>query len=233
MGERPIIFSGTMIRAILAGTKGQTRRIVRELPGNRGALVGEHVLFWRRGEEDPRRWCGCDGLGSLGWVHCPYGEPGDHLWVRETWGDADRYYQGHDNDTPGVIAYRADLSAIQYDAPKPRPIPKYDLDQWNWDKMTWRPSIFMPRWASRLTLAVTDVRVERLQDISEEDIAAEGCTVDAVAEMTGVPWSSMPELHDAWREGWNYINGKRAPWASNPWVFVVTFARVEPATVNA
>src|SRR5678815_339115 len=84
--ERPILFSSPMIRAILGGRKTQTRRVVRELPGNRGSMVGDHVKWFERGRQDHKRWCGHDGLGSLGWVRCPYGDPGDRLWVRETWG---------------------------------------------------------------------------------------------------------------------------------------------------
>lgn len=135
---------------------------------------------------------------------CPYGAPGDRLWVRETW-RMDQHGKGSN------VIYAADLD-----------------ERFRGGKGPWRPSIFMPRSASRITLEITSVRVERLQDITEKDIIAEGVTVDVAAKMTGIPWSSLPTLHHAWEAGWDFINGKRAPWASNPWVWVISFRRVQP-----
>lgn len=151
---------------------------------------------------------------SKGW---PLGQIGDRLWVRETWGSADHYYQDHENDAPSVVAYAADQSAIQFHAKTPRPIPSWDIAQWNWDQMKWKPSIFMPRWASRITLEVVDVRVERLRDITNDDARLEGVSAPPKQQATHV---------DQFAELWDSINGKRAPWASNPYVWRVEFRKV-------
>ena len=167
MTERPILFNGPMVRAILDGRKTMTRRIVKA------------------GTRDD-------------WNACPYGVIGDRLWVRETWrcfGGREYEYQQHQ---PSII-YRAD------DGP-------------THNEGGWRPSIFMPRWASRITLEITGVRVERLQDISEADAEAEGCTGDHRADRDS-------DAAQEFRSLWNQINGKRASWDSNPWVWVVEFRR--------
>ena len=201
--ERPILFSGEMVRAILDGRKTQTRRVVKELPGGRGGPVGDHVKFWRKGNEDPGRWCGCDGLGSLGWVKCPFGVPGDRLWVRETW---------HANHTKEVVHYRADYG--EHDPFREETCG----EDHSLVGERWRPSIHMPRWASRITLEVTDVRVERLQEITNGEARAEGFPVDE----SGTWW------RDRFHSGWDALNAKRGfGWDTNPWVWVVEFKRVE------
>lgn len=183
MKERPILFSASMVRAILDGRKTQTRRIVKD---KAGAFTGDETPGW---------W---------NMIKCPHGAPGDRLWVKETvrWTGGPR------------AEYVADGAPCV-------------IDTWPW-KLNPLPSMYMPRGASRLTLEVTAVRCERLQDITEDDIVAEGCTVDVVAKMTGIPWSSLPTLHVAWREAWDSINGKRAPWSNNPWVWAISFRRVTP-----
>lgn len=181
--ERPILFSGPMVTAILAGTKTMTRRVWKD---DRWPCVDRAYAATHPG-----------AVSHL----CPYGIPGDRLWIRETFALS----------VPGCergVSYRADHRDPRGDGPA--------------HPMKWRPSIHMPRWASRLTLEVTAVRVERLHDISEADILAEGVTVPLAAKMTGIPWSSLPTLHDAWREGWKHINGA-ASWDANPWVWVVGF----------
>ena len=115
-----------------------------------------------------------------------YGSLGDRLWVRETWGDADHYYQDHSNDCPGVVAYAADRTAIQFDAVKPTPVAASDMATWNWDKMKWAPSIHMPRWASRIDLEIIEVRIQRLQEITEDDAIAEG--MKKLSKDGGVTW---------------------------------------------
>jgi hypothetical protein len=217
MSERPILFSGEMVRAILRGQKTVTRRVVRSQLGNRGEAVSDAhgVKYWRRGEEDPIRWCGCDGLGSLGWVRCPYGTPGDLLWLRESWHDrTDRPASMHD---PSLVCYAADGEPAEPS---------------RWRK---RPSIHMPRWASRLTLRVTDVRVERVQEISEADAKAEGVRYEW-DEVIGHQWYPEPpgqvcsgNAREAFQWLWDSINGKRpgCAWADSPWVWVVSFERVE------
>lgn len=184
--ERPILFSGPMVRAILAGRKTQTRRVVG--PTARAA------------------------------INC---RRGDRLWVRETWARVD-YVDGvvshHAVDSDGVerrLVYRADCPDLEWD------------DQ---PESRWRPSIHMPRWASRLTLAVTDVRVERLRDISEEDAKAEGvepAPLAGAAIISDTPASASVSHRHAFGLLWDSINAARGHgWGSNPWVWVVAFGAV-------
>lgn len=186
MKERPILFSGPMVRAILAGQKTVTRRVVREKKCTTCNDVGEVHAGTEHGltiRPCPR----CDGVRR-----CPYGAPGDRLWVRETW-----RYLGD-----GVTLYRADI---------PDHLAR---------RTTWHPSIHMRRHRSRLTLRVTDVRVERLHAIDEADAIREG--VDAVS-VADVPRNGTLSRRDDFAQLWEKINGKRAPWASNPWVWRVAF----------
>jgi hypothetical protein len=210
MKERGILFSAAMIRALLAGTKTQTRRIVKDLPGNRGGPVGDHVHWFERGQQDSTRWCGMDGLGSVGWVKCPYGEPGDRLWVRETW----RCFGGREYE------YQREQDAIIYRAT--------DFGQAG-DGDGWRPSIFMPRWASRISLDVTSVRVERLHAITEVDARAEGVTFGEMQDaiINGEHGRAcFFNARDAFAYLWAGINGAES-WKANPFVWVVEFRRVE------
>lgn len=217
--ERPILFSGPMVRAILDGRKTMTRRVAKRTASG---LVKE--------PNGHRRWHPADPDAVAA---CPYGSPGDRLWVRETWGSADGMYHGHENDVPRVIAYRADKSAIDQGLSRQVPIPAWDLAQWNWGTIKWRPSIHMPRWASRITLEVTDVRLERLQDISEEDAKAEGVATRCLAEPDESPECSVGFRNpdgfalDNFRSLWDAINGAES-WDANPWVWVVSFRRLQP-----
>ena len=153
--------------------------------------------------------------GAFKRFRCPYGVPGDRLWVRETH-HIDYYPAGTLNahGNPGVIHYRADTDIISQ----------------SWDGQ-WRPSIYMPRWASRITLEVVSVRVERVQDITPSDCIAEG--VEVIANEWGTPWYKGPQgewksSREAFSAFWNSINAKRGfPWSSNPWVWVVEFRQVE------
>ena len=192
--ERPIIFSGPMVRAILDGRKTQTRRVVRGTPS---AATKAEFLEGVQGTKwiPARAGFFIAGPKSMGTIPCPYGDRGDRLWVRETWG----YAQNEDGEEDPEAA---DLRE-GYDGP-PR---------------KWRPSIFMPRWASRLTLEITDVRVQRVQEISEADAVAEGCA----------PFRGMGDSGPIWNylALWDSLNAKRGfPWRSNPWVFAITFRRI-------
>ncbi len=186
MRERPILFSGPMVRAILDGRKTQTRRVVKGVSNAncipvRGATVRRgtitHVLDAAR--------------------YCPYGKPGDRLWVRETWAYAPAaVYAKVDRDGPFVYAADGDGYGRTLSG-------------------QWTPSIHMPRWASRLTLEVTSVRVERLQGISYDDMRAEGMAVAHPLDPTEV-----------FRETWDSLNATRGfGWDANPWVWVIEFRR--------
>lgn len=239
--ERPILFSGPMVKAILAGTKTQTRRLVKPQPER----VLEHVedmgaIYVPSGEPVvctiPNGWqwkslYTSDGLGtfadSMRW-HCPYGKAGDRLWVREAWATSANAIAAEACGSPMGSSFEGPEFVYCADAP-------HRSDEWEAWRLRfarWRPSIHMPRLASRLTLEVTDVRVQRLQDITEEDARAEG--VDGHAPIPGLVNGEPGTIHcfgpDAARKAfallWDGINGKRAPWASNPWVWAVSFRRV-------
>lgn len=219
MKERPILFSGPMVRAILEGRKTQTRRVVKLPPAPNHLGVWEPTTFGGEGLYLNKR---CTKPASIqeqvaiehtrtgDCVLCPYGVPGDRLWVRETW--IEGFPTGQPNcwscirptdcADNGKPFYRAD-GGDPVDGPQ-RP---------------WCRSIFMPRWASRITLEVTDVRVQRVQEISEEDANAEG--------MVGSPLHGKFWYRENFAGLWDTINAKRGhPWASNPWVWAITFQRL-------
>lgn len=200
MKERPILFSGPMVKAILDGRKTQTRRVIKPQPSISGPYEG--FLYGR----------------TFGYT-CPYGSKGEALWVRETW----RYDRETDYKP---IAYRADGQIASE---------------------KWKPSIFMPRWASRITLEITDVRVERVKDISPHNALAEGIRqISKDAGLTwkygisdndgypghdnhGWPWKDFRRSPvEAFKKLWDSINGKKYPWESNPWVWVIEFKRIKP-----
>ncbi len=222
---RPILFSAPMVLAILAGAKSQTRRLVK-LPLKRGIL--DHT-GWRpfaplvaKDRADMARYS-------------PYGEPGDRLWVKETWYDdfdrapgeahelnIDRFEDGRVDG----IEYRASHDCTFWEAGCPC---NPDGDG---KRSAWRSSLFMPRVFSRITLEVTSVRVERLQSITPEDCRAEGievprCDCEVCHRSSGICPADGSSYVEAYRDLWDSINGERASWASNPLVFVVGFKRME------
>lgn len=197
--EHPILFTPAHVRAILAGTKTQTRRVIKPQPVAWRPTECEGAYEWRYSRTSAAVFGSTDGF----LVHCPYGAPGDLLWVREAWDDWGL--------TDPLIVYRADDHPPRGDG--------YDSK--------WRSPMFMPRWAARLVLRITEVRVERVQDISERDAQAEGCKV-----VEGLLWRplgskepSQQITHRKVYEGlWDSINAKRGyPWDSNPWVWAITF----------
>lgn len=226
MKERPIIFNGEMVRAILDGRKTQTRRIMKKQPVLNGNLYEVFGAAWSKGVTSVPAVPG----HSLS-TRCPFGEVGDRIWVRETFAafDADWKFPGRPHDLkdgpwPNVI-YPASGSGV---------LP-----------VTLRPSIHMPRWASRITLEITGVRVERLNDISHEDAGREGVHTE-VLDQTVVArnyaaedeffqfWSeSMPhyvEMNELFRASfhslWQSIYGEES-WQANPWVWVIDFRLIE------
>ena len=227
--ERPILFQSEMVRAILreAGEtpKTATRRIIKPQP--------KYAQTLRSGTHETSQDGGFDC--DVRDIRCPYGEPGDRLWGRETWAvrESSQSFRGQMFKPPGSVLYRA--TEPYFDGP-------------------WKPSIFMPRWASRITLEVTMVRAERVQDISEDDARAEGVALPLVVERL----REQPTYRTCFRDLWNRINGlprpqktdgafthyTSYPWEGeagtvehrglphhvhpNPWVFAVDFKRIEP-----
>jgi hypothetical protein len=185
MKERPILFSGPMVRAILEGRKTQTRRVVKPQPYIHADVdlvpLAEQLEDWRNK------------------YPCPYGQPGDRLWVKEKFSTRER-----DNDpTPTGIWYWAD-GQVKYG---------------NWTRP--KPSIHMPRWASRIALEITKVRVERLDEITPSDVEAEGCG--------WFEWAGHPEWPPTagFAQLWDNINAVRGfRWDKNPWVWVVEFKKI-------
>lgn len=201
MKERGMIFNGEMVRAILDGRKTQTRRPVKlphidrdamcELSGNE--LAGE--------------------LSAGNYRNSPYGNPGDRIWVRETWAEAGA-------GAPDLKLYRANY---------PAHVPPHYENVPPADGIRWTPSIHMPRWAIRILLEITSMRVERLNDISETGAEAEGIDMEALADsqdcydciadhnMTG-----RPTAKGAFKYLWESIYGEEN-WQANPWVWVIEF----------
>ena len=209
--EKPILFSAPMVRAILDGSKSQTRRVVK---------LKSHHTIEERDDGKPWPWMYDSDRDADHWLPCPYGQPGDRLWVRESFCEALSNYEEEREQT--TVYYRADGQEVVVD----------DGDGYaetNKDgtlKSPWKPSIHMPRWASRITLEITDIRVERLQDISEEDAQAEGAPLEL-----GVLERTILGAKARYRSGfvrlWESINGPGS-WDANPWVWCISFKRVTP-----
>lgn len=206
--ERPILFNGPMVRAILDGRKTQTRRPLKLQPDR--DIDGEpywHVGGFRAWQFRPVSDVLRKG-GAL--LKCPYGVPGDLLWVREAW---QLLWCSHHETDCGT---EYDCTLITGEVPKENDS-HYGFDYRATSDLPnegdpWRPSIHMPRWVSRITLHVEAVRVERVQDISEEDARAEGFA-----------------CHDSFAVTWEETYAKRGlGWDANPWAWVVEFSRVAP-----
>ena len=226
--ERPILFSGPMVRAILDGRKTMTRRAVKKTASG---LVKE--------PNGHRRWHPADPDAVAA---CPYGSPGDRLWVRETWrvASSGRNYQ---SQTTTVYAEHRERSTIKPRSGGAQHQSAFVCSDSDSDALllgaygggkagAWRPSTHMPRWASRIALEVTDVRIERLQDITEEDARAEGVEPIAFDWRNYMPEREAPKLFHKTARGsffslWESLNGT-ASLAANPWVWVVSFRRLQP-----
>lgn len=238
MTERPIIFNAEMVRAILNGRKTQTRRIVNW----RGVNEGLNLQFsGLRACEEPNGWViESNTRTSSEWrcqpTPCPFGAVGDRLWVRETWSDVN-------SEGCSAVAYRADsdirlLAEMEtfrdeggeLNTADPR-LEKYWFAAWSSDLFSgtegsWRPSIHMPRWASRIMLEIIGMRVERLQDISQADAIAEGAppshpSIDTVSSDYGFSDFSRSWFGQTW---WS-IYGQES-WLANPWVWVIEFKHI-------
>lgn len=197
MSDHPILFSGPMVKALLDGRKMQTRRVIDQVRG-----IGKITEFQKSSTpkydwqfRDSRKMWN-DLTSDRFMPHCPYGQKLDFLWVRETWA------------THATVRIPQPGSQVFYRA---------SVD--NESHYTWRPSIHMPRWASRITLEITGVRVERVQEITPLDALAEGITPQK--ELSAV--AQFAEL-------WETLNAQRGfGWKANPWVWVIEFKQVAPA----
>lgn len=221
MRERSIAFDEPKVRAVLSGMKTQDRQLLEPQPTHFSAAgVPRHVV---------------PGGGPVTVIRCPFGQPGDRLWVRETWrhtaSDLDEARRITEDICSGTaVDYRAtyiddcmrELGFSREDAEL--------ADQFE----EWRPLMTMPRWASRIALEITAVRAEQLQDISEADAKAEGITPREVRQfwLYGADDKVRAEAYrqaavDPYREAWESIHGPGS-WAANPWVWVIEFKPVKP-----
>lgn len=212
MKERPILFSTPMVQAILAGNKTQTRRIVKKAPTteiNHRLIALDNGWNWQ-----------VDQQGVVPTMHreidnpmvCPYGQIGDQFWVRESWyqkGTVGRSYP--DDDEYQFFGHKQAAYVADGDAPK----------DWTVRK---RPSIHMPRWACRLILEITNIRVERLNDISSEDAKAEG--FDYSTHPSAIQMGYAIGAKTNFRFAWEQIYGQNE-WNKNPWVWVIEFKVIQ------
>lgn len=213
MKERGMIFNEYQVRALLDGSMTQTRRIMKDQPVLNGNFYEVFGAAWSKGMTSIPAVPG----HSLS-TRCPYGVVGDRIWVRETFATG--------LSTKSTLAYRATHK-------------REDLEDGFYDTIKWTPSIHMPRWASRILLEITDVRVERLQDADEGHLLDElGAMLEydntpagrafSHAEhyaIAGVPVGMFPEMH-GFKAWWDKVNGDGS-FDSNPWVWVIEFKRVE------
>ncbi|AYJ92825.1 morphogenetic protein [Klebsiella pneumoniae] len=235
MTERGMIFNGEMVRAILDGRKTQTRRIMAPQPADdieRGIFPNPEVIGWKSSRRHKH--------GSTTAHFCHYGKPGDRIWVRETWGVVSHAFSDDGlmidwvPDRPATAIHEMPFGNGYYSGyaiyAADGDFTWGDDDGYEDGRSCWKPSIHMPRAASRILLEITDVRAERLNTISEEDARAEGI-IDGGCLNCGEPEpcgcaNPEPDATDAFAYLWQSIYGQES-WNANPWVWVIEFKRVE------
>lgn len=235
MKERPILFKPENVLAILEGRKTQTRRVIKETTEHKGPYNPAYLEAHR---------------DAPGWKQiCPHGQPGDRLWVREAWAPVLRNggvlcrHDRFDLQKDPIEYMRSVTDYVIYKADE-RDTTKRIQRFGQTTEERWRSPLFMPRWASRITLEITNVRVQRVQEISEEDALAEGISSERV--ITDIKCFGGPTIEEhgdrffitdadegyedagsAYVALWDSINLKTHPWSSNPWVWVLEFKKVE------
>lgn len=227
MKEHPILFNAEMVRAILSVAKTQTRRIMKPQPPDDAEFQIADVLIDMEGQQAGFGvfWLDQDGgpIGDGQPTVCPYGQPGDRLWVRES--TRMRYLPNILTGDP------TDAKCGEYTADGMPVLNEDGFDLAWWYSRNACPNIHMPRWASRITLEVTGVRVERLQDISLADALAEGVVnqkrLTGYSKEGGCKWGPAEPIADYYAL-WEQINGPGS-WDANPWVWVIQFQRMEKA----
>lgn len=210
MTDIPILFSAQMVRALLDGRKTQTRRVLRVQP----KVLKNGIWYRPYPVLHPLHFSYLHGDRVSGFADVPCA-PGDSLWVREA------------HALVPSSAYRMSEGVAQVIDPSDRDYACVYREGWDRSAPRWRPSIHMPRWASRLTLIVTDVRVQRLQEISAEDSIAEGvrCETCEVMNQSACHGLGCFASIYAFRDLWNSLHGPEA-WAANPWVSTITFRTI-------
>lgn len=234
MKERPVIFNGEMIRALLDGRKTQTRRVMKVQP----TVIPSEREFGKPGNEIPFDAARTMVRNEEMRVACPYGLRGDRLWVRETFatlGNEDgcaidwdeNLVKGGGQEAARIYRASCEQKSGNYGLWSIPDIADWKPHTWNVQyEGSWVPSIHMPRWASRILLEITAVRVEQLKDISQPDAIAEGGppshpSIDAVSRDYG-----FPDFSRSWfAQTWQHIYGEES-WNANPWVWVIEFKRV-------
>lgn len=245
MKERPILFNTDMVKAILEGRKTQTRRVVKPMNGEQSKWLSNELLskslscylcevnrelgaqFQHPKAGETIGSVKVEKMSPLGWIKCPYGQVGDRLWVRETWASLrleidyeSGIVDGWEEVEPDVVKRNKEIGYFTI---------AYKADE-HWDDgyncvedrgFRFRPSIHMPRWASRITLEITDIRVERVQDIDDESAGKEGISN---YNYNGKYCDSGKLI---FKQMWNSITKNKAhKWDKNPWVWVIEFKRI-------
>ena len=223
MTERGMIFNAEMVRALLSGRKTQTRRIMKVQPESNQLGLLLITDSTKHSDIGKYHWAESNATGNhvrSKLFLCPFGAVGDRIWVREGFFPAPLEMQSEPpRKTMWNIAYR---DGMQMEKLAPA---EYNPTIYNYER--WTPSIHMPRWASRILLEITDVRVERLNAISQADAIAEGAppshpSIDCVSQEYG-----FPDFSRSWfGQTWQHIYGEES-WNANPWVWVISFERIE------